>query len=145
MNLLESNESVVITAEGAPRSQSKAGVARQRKNTISSNMYERLFSIYLTPKALEELRSKDFGKMLSAEKKLKMNGQIVKGSQDTSIDMAEKRASSVLPDVVSRNQEVSNNMITNRKSMQTISNTAIKLLNNSSPTKMDRSINGKTP
>lgn len=108
-------------------------------------MYERLFSIYLTPKALEELRSKDFGKMLSAEKKLKMNGQIVKGSQNTSIDMAEKRASSVLPDVVSRNQEVSNNMITNRKSMQTISNTAIKLLNNSSPTKMDRSINGKTP
>lgn len=120
----------MITAEGGPRSQSKMGVARQRKNTINSNMYERLFSIYLTPKALEELKSKDFGKMFSAEKKLKINGQIIKGSQDTSIDLAEKRANSFLPDVVSRNQDPSNNIITNRKSMQTVSHSAIKILNN---------------
>lgn len=93
-------------------------------------MYERLFSIYLTPKAFEELRSKDFGKILSAEKKIKIKNQFYKGSQDTSIEIAEKRASSVLPDVVSRNREGGDNMITNRKSMQAVSHSAIKLLNN---------------
>ena len=104
---------------------------RQRKNTINSNMYERLFSIYLTPKAFEELRSKDFGKLLSAEKKLKIKNQISKGpSQDTSIDTAEKRASSVLPDVYSRNREGGESIITNRKSMQAVSHSAIKILNN---------------
>jgi hypothetical protein len=94
-------------------------------------MYERLFSIYLTPKAFEELRSKDFGKLLSSEKKLTIKNQFNKGSQDTSIDMAEKRASSVLPDVYSRNREGGgDNIITNRKSMQAVSHSAIKILNN---------------
>jgi hypothetical protein len=95
-------------------------------------MYERLFSIYLTPKAFEELRSKDFGKLLSAEKKLKIKNQINKGtSQDTSIDTAEKRASSVLPDVYSRNRDGGGeSIITNRKSMQAVSNSAIKILSN---------------
>jgi hypothetical protein len=94
-------------------------------------MYERLFSIYLTPKAFEELRSKDFGKLLSAEKKYSIKNQFHKGSQDTSIDMAEKRASSVLPDVYSRNREGGgDNIITNRKSMQAVSHSAIKILNN---------------
>jgi hypothetical protein len=64
----------VISAEGVTRSQSKTGGVRHRKNTINSNMYERLFSIYLTPKAFEELRSKDFvGKVLSAEKRFKIS------------------------------------------------------------------------
>jgi hypothetical protein len=122
----------VISAEGVTRSQSKTGGIRHRKNTINSNMYERLFSIYLTPKAFEELRSKDFvGKVLSAEKRFKISNQFVKGSQDTSIDLAEKRASSVLPDVVSRNhREGGENIITNRKSIQAISHSSIKILNN---------------
>jgi len=72
-------------------------------------MYERLLSIYLTPKAFEEIRSKpeNFNRILAENKKssrIKTHKGTTSQDLNNSVDLVQKRASSVLPEVaLSRN------------------------------------------
>ena len=116
---------VVISAEGKERS--KAAAAGERSDLKirkhNNNMYERLLSIYLTPKAFEEIKARpeNFNRLLAETKKssrIKTHKATTSQDLNNSVDLLAKRASSVLPEVVSRNQgNGEGDLLGNRKSV----------------------------